>query len=350
MEKYYLSKNYNVLDSAGNKAKTDIEKILAELGYKNAGLARTTYSNKAMGFIITLLSVLKVFFTVSSGNIVVLQYPLKKYYSFVCKMIHLKKGKVITIIHDLGAFRRKKLTIEQEIKRLGKTDLLIVHNDNMKEWLSRHGYTKPMICLKIFDYLSPSENNNPLTFDQKPVKIIYAGALSFRKNRYLYSLDNIISGWQFELYGNGFIKSDVKNPEHFNYNGFMPSDQLIESVCAHFGLVWEGESISTCSGDFGEYMKVNNPHKVSLYIRCNLPLIIWKDAALAEFVTENKIGLCINSLEELNTALASVTPESYREMKENIKMIDEKISSGYYITEAINNAETVLLPRLNVNS
>ena len=336
MTKYYLSRNYKALEGAGNKAKIDIETILSELGYKNAGLKQTTYLNKIVDFFITLLSVLKVIFTVSAGDIVVLQYPLKKYYSFVCGMIHLKKGLVITVIHDLGAFRRKKLTVEQEIKRLSNTDRLIVHNENMKEWLSQHGYTKPMICLDIFDYLSPSANNKPLTFDQKPVRIIFAGALSFKKNRYLYSLDDVISGWQFELYGNGFKKENVKKQENFNYNIFMPSDKLIENVSAHFGLVWEGDSISTCSGNFGEYLKINNPHKVSLYIRCNLPLIIWKEAALASFVTENKIGLCVNSLEELNSVLSSVTAESYNEMKENIKKIDAKISSGYYITKAVN--------------
>ena len=345
MAKFYLSKNYNILDSAGNKAKTDIEKILSGLGYKNAGLSRTTYSNKIAGFIITLCGVLKVLFTISAGDIVVIQYPFKKYYSIVCKIVHLKKGKIVTVIHDLGAFRRKKLTIEQEIKRLSSTDHLIVHNNNMREWLLKHGYTKPMTCLEIFDYLSPSVNNKHSGIDSKPLKVIYAGALSYKKNKYLYDMDNIISEWQLELYGNGFNEKNIKNKEYFNYKGFTPSDKLVENVCAHFGLVWDGESISGCSGNFGEYLKINNPHKVSLYIRCNLPVIIWKEAALATFVTENKIGLCVNSLEELNSILPYVTEESYNEMKENIKMVNKKISSGYYITNAVNEAERSLLSR-----
>ena len=122
MTQYYLSKNYNVLNNAGNKAKTDIEEILSKLGYKNAGLPQTTYSNKIAGFLITLAGVLKVLFTISANNVVVVQYPFKKYYSFVCNIIHLKRGKVITIIHDLGTFRSKKLTAEQEIKRLSHSD------------------------------------------------------------------------------------------------------------------------------------------------------------------------------------------------------------------------------------
>lgn len=342
MTRYYLSKNYNGLNNAGNKAKTDIEEILSKLGYKNAGLPQTTYSNKIAGFLITLAGVLKVLFTVSANDVVVVQYPFKKYYSFVCNIIHLKRGKVITIIHDLGTFRRKKLTAEQEIKRLSHSDVLIVHNNKMKEWLKEQGYTKPMVCLEIFDYLSPSVNNNTLEPDQQPIKVIYAGALTYKKNRYLYSLSDVMSKWQFELYGGGFEENKIADKTLFKFKGFMPSDQLIEQVSAHFGLIWEGDSIHTCSGDFGIYLKINNPHKVSLYIRCNLPIIIWKEAALASFVAENKIGVCIDSLEELDSILPSISIESYDEMVRNIKKINQKIASGYYCRRAVENAESLL--------
>lgn len=342
MAEFYLSKNYNNTTSAGNKAKTDIERILSGSGYKNAGLAQTTHSNKITGFILTLAGVLKVFFTISAGDTVVVQYPFKKYYSFVCNIIHFRKGKVITVIHDLGAFRRKKLTIDKEIRRLNHTDILVVHNDNMQDWLQQQGYTKPMISLGIFDYLSASENEKTPLFDGQLTKVIYAGALSYRKNKYLYNLDDKISKWQFELYGGGFEENKIKNKKHFKYNGFIPSDQLIEQVDAHFGLIWEGESTSVCSGNFGEYLKLNNPHKASLYIRCNLPLIIWEEAALATFVSENKIGICIRSLEDLDVILPAISAEMYAEMKKNIKKINERISSGYYINKALSDAEKYL--------
>ena len=58
-----------------------------------------------------------------------------------------------------------------------------------------------MVCLEIFDYLSPSVNNNTQEPNQKPIKVIYAGALTYKKNRYLYSLNDVMSKWQFELYG-----------------------------------------------------------------------------------------------------------------------------------------------------
>jgi hypothetical protein len=342
MRKFYLSKNYNNTLISGNKAKTDIEKILSGLGYKNAGLAQTTRSNKALGFLVTLVGVLKVFFTVSENDWVVLQYPLKKYYAFVCRMVHLKKGKVITVVHDLGAFRRKKLTTPKEIKRLSHTDVLIVHNQSMNDWLQHQGYMRPMVNLEIFDYLSDSENDQPHDPEKRPFEVIYAGGLSYRKNKFLYDLDPIISGWQFDLYGKGFESEKIKNKQRFRYHGFCPSDQLIRNASAHFGLVWEGDSVDTCAGNFGAYLKINNPHKVSLYIRCNLPLIIWSEAALAPFVTRYKIGLCIRSLHELEAVLTSVTAEAYREMTENLRKINEKIASGYFFTRALHESVKML--------
>ncbi|MDR1526019.1 MAG: hypothetical protein LBS79_12315 [Tannerella sp.] len=152
-------------------------------------------------------------------------------------------------------------------------------------------------------------------FDQQSVKVVYAEALSYRKNQFLYSLDRILSGWQFELYDTGFEANRIKDSERFKYNGVVHSDQLIENVCANVGLIWDGESTSSCTGSFGEYLKINNPHKASLYIR---------------------------SLEELDAVFSFISPESYNKMVENIKHIDRKISSGYYLSKALEKTQIQL--------
>lgn len=343
MKKYYLSKNYKESVSAGYKAKTDIEKIVEDLGYRPAGLPQTNHQNQIAGFLLTLMNVLKMVFTISSGDILLVQYPFKKYYAFICRTVRQRKGKTITVIHDLGSFRRKKLRVEEEIKRLSLTDVLIVHNHQMKKWLLEQGYTKPIICLEIFDYLSASDAERPHHSPVQPYKVIYAGALAFKKNRFLYLLDNRIHTWRFVLYGSGLEEERIMDKAHFSYNGFIPSEQLIRQADGDFGLVWDGDSTATCSGNFGEYLKLNNPHKTSLYIRCHLPVIIWKEAALATFIEENKIGICVESLEELNDILPCITKEEYDKMVSNIQDISSKLASGYYITQALKEAEKHLL-------
>ncbi len=342
MYKYYLSKNYKERASAGNKAKTDVEQTVQALGYVPGGLPQTSYRNPLLGFLLTLAGVLKLAVTVSAGDVVLIQYPFKKYYAFVCRIVRLKKGKTITLIHDLGAFRRKKLSIEEEIRRLSLSDILIVHNEHMKQWLQGKGYTHPMICLEIFDYLSDTAATDARPAVEQPCKVMYAGALGIRKNRFLYLLGEKIHAWHFVLYGPAFDAEQMKEDAPFAYKGFIPSEQLISQAEGDFGLVWDGDATTSCSGNYGEYLKLNNPHKTSLYIRCHLPVIIWKEAALATFVAKHNIGLCIGSLEELDTLLPSITPDEYERMAANVRLISDNLASGYYITQALREAERLL--------
>ena len=127
----------------------------------------------------------------------------------------------------------------------------------------------------------------------------------------------------------------AQGKEHFNCKGFVRSDELIATAEGDFGLVWDGFSVDACTGNFGEYLKYNNPHKTSLYIRCGLPVIIWDQAALSDFVRSNGIGICISSLAELDTILSSLTPAQYAKMKQNTVEISKRLSQGYYITKAL---------------
>lgn len=334
MKKYYLSKNYVNLSNAGNKAKTDIEFILLNRGFTNIGLRQTCIKNELSGFILTLMGVLKACISISEGSWLVLQYPLKKYFLFICKFARLRGGKVITIIHDLGSFRKGRLTVSQEIKRLNNANCLIVHNKKMESWLKEHGSTSTISCLEIFDYLSEKSPKKIIDADPS-FNIIYAGALSYKKNAFLYKLEEYVRNFKFTLYGSGFDKELLRGNINYNYKGFVPSDELIATADGHFGLVWDGDSISCCSGIFGEYLKYNNPHKTSLYIRCHLPIIIWSEAALADFVKDNNIGICIDSLEQINDILSGLSKEEYDAMRSNVVEISRKLSQGYYVSKAL---------------
>lgn len=330
----YLSRNYKGLSSAGNKAKTDIEQIMEGMSFKNVGLKQTTYNHAVSAFLRTLAGVLKSPFCLHKGDNLVLQYPLKKYFTFVCNMAHLRGAKVIVLIHDLGSFRRKALTVEQEIKRLNHADYVIAHNEKMKKWLEDNGCKAKLGVLEIFDYLSETKASVKPDV-RKPYSVLYAGALNLRKNTFLYEVGEYIHSFSFNLYGNGFEMDKAKGKEHFNYMGFVKSDDLIATAQGDFGLVWDGFSASACTGNFGEYLQFNNPHKTSLYIRCELPVIIWSKAALADFVRKNGIGICIDSLEELEGVLNSLSEKQYLEMKEKTARIGKLLSEGHFAKKAL---------------
>ena len=38
-----------------------------------------------------------------------------------------------------------------------------------------------------------------------------------------------------------------------------------------------------------DYLRINNPHKTSLYLACGIPIITWNKAAIAQYVRK-KLG------------------------------------------------------------
>lgn len=338
----YISRNYKGLDSAGNKAKTDIEQIMGKLHFKNVGLKQTTYKNSIISYFLILFGVLKCGFCLRKGDILVLQYPLKKYYSFVCSVAHLRGSKVVTLIHDLGSFRRGRLTIEKEIARLNHSDYIIAHNQVMQSWLKENGYKSEVGVLEIFDFLSTSGTQSESLKKKNPCRVVYAGALNRRKNNFLYEVGKFIHSYKLVLYGAGFEEQEAEGKQKFDYKGFTSSEKLIENVGGEFGLVWDGNSTSTCAGNWGEYLQYNNPHKTSLYIRCGVPVIIWEKAALATFVSQHNIGICIASMEDLDHILSTLTAEQYADMKKNVGQISKRLSEGYYFSKAIAIATSFL--------
>jgi hypothetical protein len=281
--------------------------------------------------------VIKPLFTLGKGDIVVIQYPLKKYFSLLCRIAHLRGAKVVTIIHDLGSFRRKKLTVQHEIKRLNHADYTIAHNAAMRQWLEQNGIAHKVGELGIFDYLSDSTSAERT--GHSPYKVMYAGGLHPRKNAFLYTIgeSGLNKSYSFNVYGNGFDNSH-NTAGAINYGGYVASETMIAECDADFGLVWDGNSVDACFGDFGDYLRYNNPHKTSFYIRCGLPIIIWSKAALAPFVEQHNIGITIDSLSQLDERLANLQPADYARMQQNTRGISQQLSNGHFVTQALNAA------------
>lgn len=334
----YLSRNYRGVDGAGNKAKTDIEYVLSEAGFRNVGLRQSLNRNAVRGFFHTLASVLRGLCLLRQGDVLVLQYPFKKFYSFVCRMAHLRGCRIVTVVHDLGSFRRKRLTPQQEVVRLGRSDVVVVHTKAMKAWLQSQGLEREMVVLNLFDYLSESkpETSGKASTDVT-YRVMFVGGLDSANDGFVYELVNHPRHYSVQLYGHGF------EPEHacgqVDYRGFIPSDQLIRTANAHFGIVWYGNSLDGCQGgEVGEYLRYNSPHKLSLYIRCGLPVVIWAKAGLADFVRTHGIGFCFESLEQLDETLASLRVEEYEAMKRKVAEMSRLVSSGHFCRAAVGKA------------
>ena len=93
--------------------------------------------------------------------------------------------------------------------------------------------------------------------------------------------------------------------------------------------------INTCCGEFGNYLRFNNPHKLSLYMATGIPVVVWDQSAIADFVEKNNIGIIVSDLIDLNDKLSDISLDSYNKMVKNVKLIQEKVLGGGYFKAAI---------------
>ncbi|MEI3535629.1 MAG: hypothetical protein V8R16_02480, partial [Bacilli bacterium] len=83
---------------------------------------------------------------------------------------------------------------------------------------------------------------------------------------------------------------------------------------------------------FGKYLKYNNPHKLSLYLAAGLPVIVWSKSAIAKFVIDNNVGICVNNLNEIND---KIKKSNYELIRNNAIKIGEKIRKGYFLNNCL---------------
>ena len=183
-----------------------------------------------------------------------------------------------------------------------------------------------MTVLGIFDYLIPEAGYARTQID---LPIVIAGVLRPHKAGYAYHLPN---GIRFNLYGVGY---EAEPQDNVKYWGSFEPDRLPEVMEGSFGLVWDGETTETCSGTYGEYLRINDPHKASLYLASGMPVIIWKEAALADYIVRNGCGIAVDSIEEIPSRVKEITPEEYETIRANTMKIAARLRGGRYTVRAL---------------
>ncbi|RDC55830.1 hypothetical protein DU508_16350 [Pedobacter chinensis] len=338
--KYQFCIRFNKIDinSAASKAVLDCNKLFSAHGYKDYTFTVGDNSNKFTYYIALFKELLLFFFSVKKGAIVGIQYPLlsiNNVFKYFIAIAKLKKVRFYCVVHDIESLRiggTDPVMIKTEIANLNCYDLLIVHNKHMANWLASAGVKKPMISLVLFDYLM---EDFPIKTRQKE-DIVYAGNLS--KSTFIYEL-SLLKNLKFSVYGPGFKKNRAENNANLIWKGQFSPDEIARKINGGIGLIWDGTTIEKCDEVLGNYLKYNNPHKLSLYIAAGLPVIVPRDSAMGEFVTLFKIGWLIDSLYDLETLPIA---DLYASFQSNVACIREKIIKGGFFSDAIIAAEGAL--------
>lgn len=336
--------------TAGVKARDDLEVVFREKGMEPLEIPSHQQEREEAGKVSKFLWHLKArknwsrrTKALSDGDELFLQFPpVERTFLMggVVRAMRRRGARLTLFIHDMEILRRgrrKDVSLISrlplwllEVNVLKQADRVVAHNPSMKEYLVQMGIPADRICsLGIFDYLIPGFEEHVSEGKDVRGPVIIAGNLRPHKAAYAYCLPEDTA---FDLYGVGYEGEDRPN---VRYHGSFPPDELPLAMAGSFGLVWDGSSVETCSGVYGEYLKINNPHKTSLYLASGFPVIVWKEAALADFVRENGVGIAVESLTELSSVLSALTEEEYAGMLRRTAELSKKLRSGYFAGKAI---------------
>ena len=348
---YYIDQDREKRNTAGAKAPDDIATLCERRGYSRFQMPLFPSGKNKLYQKLWLLFVcsgnwLRLMRTVKDGDWVIYQHPMygNRVIDKMVPRIKKKTGcRFIAVIHDLeslrggiaGVIKNHKRTdqIADEIM-LKRFDAVICHNDHMKQYMVDRGFQpSQLFSLEIFDYLTDCKRERQHK-DVKP-SIAIAGNLAIGKCRYIYEIfrNGQNPNLTVNLYGNNYCEE--KSSGNMIWHGSFKPEELPEHLSGDFGLVWDGPAAETCEGNTGAYMRYNNPHKTSLYLSSGMPVIVWREAAIADYVLKTNTGIVVDSLDDLERTIGGVSPEQYQEMCRNAADVAQKLRSGFYFYCAI---------------
>lgn len=277
------------------------------------------------------------------GDVLIIQMP------FFIRPLNIKRliekihdvyhGQVIAFIHDFEPLRQKSMAAQDQdsdpwldqysYRTYGVLyplfDALIVNNDRVAAALREYlHYTKPIISQGPFGY--HTADHIPAPHFAK--KLVFAGA--FIKAGYLQHLP---ADCPIDVFG-------ANPPDEFNrmpnvhYRGDYPPAELPSQLNSGFGLVWDSTDFPAVTGELGEYTRLSYAQKISLYLAARLPVIIWREAAGAEWLTANGVGLAIDNLAEAWPLIDSFDEARYGAMQARLGPLSQLIREGVYVKQA----------------
>jgi len=310
----------------------DIDVILEREGYRPIRFPSGNSSGplaklKRLGFLCHLVM------TLPSDAVIAFQYPVDaKMAEWALNVLNNRRRKIICIVTDIDGIKdsdEKKL--KQDLKRLKKFRYFIVHNPFMQQWLQQYGVEGTFSRLILFDYLTTEE---PVV-RERSFDVIYAGNVAYRPFvNQLHTLAANSPQMRFHIHG-PVGDLDVKQGTNLSYHGVSDAHSLPSRLEGSYGLIWEGDSISSLQGGFAEYLKYISPHKLSMYIAAGIPVICHPKMAIAGFVTGEGIGFTVTDLAYLEYLLAGISAEQYEMMRKNCLRLRPRVTEGQCLAEAM---------------
>lgn len=336
--KYIVNVKREHQNNALSKAKEDITFFSKQVGFTEISLE---IPKKKIGLIKQIFNFQKNKF--NENDIVIIQYPTdmgRIYDKYLLNRLINKHIFRVAIVHDVDSLRFKNSrykTLKKEIAVLNKFNLVVCPNNCMERVLVNNGLTVNTIIQEIYDYLATETFELKYNVDEYKKIVNYAGNL--KKSKFISKME-INEKNKYFFFGD--ITDLTTISDNCVYKGSFTPEEIMNELLPGFGLIWDGESTSSIEGMIGEYLQYNSPHKLSLYISSGLPVIIWRKAAMSNFVEERNIGITIDKLEDIKDKLSRISDEEFKRMIENAQNESVRLRNGYYIKRILNSIERIV--------
>lgn len=328
--------------NALNKSRDDLHQIYRKLGFLPFSEKTMTLNDEKVRYFAANNEILGDYVNrmihiiderCEKDDRLLLDFPFAIKFTGYSKIISyaVSKGvKIVMFIHDLDGIRfRNPMMNLYDASTMDMAHCLISATHGMTDLL-RNGFHVServrIVNYDYWDYLCKDKLNQ-----KEKALICFAGNLA--KSTFLSKIPPILIDAGFNLYGKGMTK-EYKG----KHCGEYPPEKLVDKLDGRFGLVWDGKSEKTCSGNFGKYLKYNTSHKFGLYMASAKPVIVWKGSSLSDLVIQKKVGVAVSSLEEVPETLSSLTVSDYLEMKENVLNIRKEVIAGDHLSRVVLDA------------
>ena len=324
--------------NAGPKAPRDINSILEKSGKVESILLESEEHRDYPLFLRLIQQIERVR---TEGRKVILQYPVQPFSFFENQELfskvysYFEPDKTILWIHDINRIRSpQRLECHNEMEWLKLFHYFVVHSAAMEKYIRKYIPMGTYIRNEIFDYLCLGENVQyvPQNFSTGELQVVFAGNLIKDKSPFLYELEQKKMRFHLNVYGK---REELIKNRKVCYRGNFSADILPNQLCENMGLIWDGSLDSSDVNTYKNYTRYNAPHKFSCYMAAGLPVIAWREAAIAEIICKYKVGYLVDNLYEINDLDLS----QYEEFQKNARALGERVRSGYFTGQVFSQIE-----------
>jgi len=357
---YYTETNYidhDSLRTAGGKGRDDYFEVLRRSGLECIRIPTVKTSPDSSGLFERIKNERRLrqawrgaLSGLGKGDTLFLHSPVSEKflgYPAIIEEAHDRGCKIVNIVFDLETFFKsdyKRLALikhaadsRTESRLFAAADLIICHNKKMKDKLAAmHADVSKVVCVGVMDYLRDDDDFNDTDRFTYDGPVVFCGNLDRNKSGFVYELaGGAVPGLRIDLYGPGYTGGDTEEVKH---KGVFRPLELMDMMKGSFGLVWDGSSTDTCMGACGEYLRYNNPHKMSHYLASGMPVLVWEEAAMAEFVAQESCGLAIRELSQIPALLSGLDNKQYEALRRNAERVGLMMRHGDHIGNAVKEA------------